>query len=188
MDGKLYLSSDGAWQKEIDPCVCSCAFIVKCTESKQELKCTWVERGESASNYRAELLSAIGYLLFMKAVLPDIRTTDCDVTTLPKCKAFCDNMGVVNHGKQPKKPLSEKQVQVDLLGHMKYLLRTLQARISFTHVYGHNKHDWDDMTKEQQLNTRNDKDAGEALEKAVEKKEYIKKRLLSQAPTNGMWR
>ena len=56
---------------------------------------------------------------------------------------------------------------------MKYLLRTLQARISFTHVYGHNKYDWDDMTEEQQLNTRNDKDAGEALEKAVENKEYI---------------
>ena len=81
LDGTLYLSSDGLWQKEIDPSVCSCAFIVKCTESKQELKCTWVEKVESASNYRAELLGAIGNLLDMKAVLPDIRTTDCDVTT-----------------------------------------------------------------------------------------------------------
>ena len=104
-----------------------------------------MEKGESASNYRAELLGAIGYLLVMKAVIPNIHSTNCDVTTLPKCKAFCDNMGVINHGKQPKKPLSEKQVQADLLGHMKYLLRTLQARISFTHVYGHNKLDGDDM-------------------------------------------
>ena len=60
------------------------------------------------SNYRAKILGAIEYLLVMKAVLPDVRKTDCDVTTLPKCKAFCDNMGVVNHGKPPKKPLSEK--------------------------------------------------------------------------------
>ena len=115
MDGTLYLSSDGSWQKEIDPSVCSCAFIVKCTESKQELKCTWVEKGESASNYRAELLGAIGNLLVMKAILPDIRTTNYDVTTLPKCKAFCDNMGVVNHGKHRKKPLSEEKGQADLL-------------------------------------------------------------------------
>ena len=69
-----------------------------------------MEKGGSASNYRAELLGTIGYLLVMKAVLPNIRTPDCDVTTLPKCKYFCDNMGVINHGKQPKKPLSEKQV------------------------------------------------------------------------------
>ena len=142
----------------------------------QELKCTWVEKGESVSNYRAELLGAIGYLLVMKAVLPDARKTDCNVTTLPKCKAFCDNMSVVNHGKQPKNPLTEKQVQTYLLGHMKFLLRTLKTRISFTHVYGHiDKHlDWEDMTKEQQLNVRMDKKAGEALEKAAENKEYIK--------------
>ena len=82
-------------------------------------------------------------------------------------------MGVINHRKQPKKPLSEKQVQADLLGHMKYLLRTLQARISFTHVYGHNKLNCDNMNEEQQLNTRNDKDTGEVLEKAVENKEFI---------------
>ena len=45
LDGKLYLSSDGLWQKEIEPSVCSCAFIVKCIESNRELKCTWVEKG-----------------------------------------------------------------------------------------------------------------------------------------------
>ena len=76
------------------PNVCSCAFIIKCTETKQELKCTWVEKRESTSNYRAELLGAIGYFLVMKAFLPDIRSPDCDVTILPKCKAFCDNMGL----------------------------------------------------------------------------------------------
>ena len=48
--------------------------------------------------------------------------------------------------------------------------------MSFTHVYGYmDKHlDWEDMTKEQQLNVRMDKQAGEALEKAVENKEYTK--------------
>ena len=59
-------------------------------------------------------------------------------------------MKVVNCGKQPKKPLSEEQVQADLLCHIKFLLKTLDTRISFTHLYGHmDKHlDWEDMTKE----------------------------------------
>ena len=85
-------------------------------------------------------------------------------------------MGVVNYGKQPKKPLSEKQVQADLLGHMQYLLRTSEATISFIHIYSYmDKHlDWEDMTREQQLNVTMDKDAEEALEKAVENDEYIK--------------
>ena len=34
--------------------------------------------------------------------------------------------------------------------------------------------DWEDMTKEQQLNVRMDKEAREALEKAVENEEYNK--------------
>ena len=150
LDGNLYLLSDGSWQSEIGLSVCSYAFIAKCIESNQELRCTRVEKGECASNYRAEILGAIGYLLVMKAALPDVRKTDYNVTTVPKFKAFCDNMEVVNHGKQPKKPLSEKRVQADLFNHIKFLLRTVDTRISFTHVYGHmDKHlDWEVMTKE----------------------------------------
>ena len=34
--------------------------------------------------------------------------------------------------------------------------------------------DWEDMTKEHQLNITMDKEAGEALEKAVKNNEYIK--------------
>ena len=47
LGGTLYLSSDGLWQPEIDPSVSSCAFIVKCIESNQELKCTWERRENS---------------------------------------------------------------------------------------------------------------------------------------------
>ena len=59
---------------------------------------------------------------------------------------------------------------------MKYLLRTLETRISFTHVYGHmDKHlDWEVMNREQQLNVTRDKEAGEALEKTVDNNEYTK--------------
>ena len=56
----------------------------------------------------------------MKAMLLDVRKIDCDITALPNGKAFCNITGVVYCGKQPKKSLSEKQVQANLLGHTKY--------------------------------------------------------------------
>ena len=54
----------------------------------------------------------------MKAVLEKDRDLTIDAKTLPKGSAFCDNMGVVKHGDAPKKTLSEKQVQADILGHI----------------------------------------------------------------------
>ena len=65
----LYLVSDGSYQRKVDPQVCSCAFTAECKASGKKLVCTWVERSPSASNYRGEILGALGYLLVMKAVL-----------------------------------------------------------------------------------------------------------------------
>ena len=62
-----------------------------------------------------------------------------NVSRLPISDAFCNNMGVVKHGRLPLKALSEKQVQSDILGHIKYLLRSLPARTQFTHVCAHMK-------------------------------------------------
>lgn len=69
-------------------------------------------------------------------------------------------------------------VQADLLGHMKFLFGTLEAKTSFTHVYGHmdNLLEWDNMTTEQQLNICMDKEEENAFEKAVKNNEYILRR------------
>ena len=34
--------------------------------SGKKLECTWVERSSSASNYRGEILGALGYILIMR--------------------------------------------------------------------------------------------------------------------------
>ena len=136
-NGSLYLVSDGSYQREVDPDVCSCAFTLRCKTTKKKLECTWVERSPSASNYRGELLGALGYTLVMKAVCGEDRDPMIDANTLPKGDAFCDNMGVVKHGNVPNKTLSEKQVQADILGHLKYLLRIIRAKFKFAHVRGH---------------------------------------------------
>ena len=73
----------------------------------------------------------------MKAVCGEDRDPMIDANTLPKGDAFCDNMGVVKHGNVPNKTLSEKQVQADILGHLKYLLRIIPAKFKFDHVRGH---------------------------------------------------
>ena len=128
-----------SYQKDVDPEVCLCAFCLVCTESLRQISCTWVERSSCASNYRGELLGALGYLLILKAVLPDDCDTMVDALTLPISDAFFDKIGVVKHSRLPLKALTEKQVQSDILGHIKYLLRSLPARTQFTHVRDHMK-------------------------------------------------
>ena len=149
----LYLVSDGSYQREVDPEVCSCAFTAECKATGKKLVCTWVERSPSASNYRGEILGALGYTLVMKAVLDYESAQSPEPLILPKGPAFCDNMGVIKHGSVPNKPLSEKQVQADLFGHMKYLLRNLPINTAFTHIQGHMDEvlELPDMTYEQIL-------------------------------------
>ena len=105
----------------------------------------------------------------MKAVLGKDREPSTDLTTLPKGLTFCDNMGVVNHGSAPNKTLSEKQVQADILGHMKYLLRHLAALFKFAHVRGHIDRVLSARNRnfQQNLQVEMDKKATSALTKVV---------------------
>ena len=43
-------------------------------------------------------------------------------------QSFCNNIGVVNYGKQPEKQLSEKQVQADLLGHINLFIENTRDK------------------------------------------------------------
>ena len=169
LQGSLYLVSDGSYQRDVDPEVCSCAFTIRCRSTKKKLECTWVEKSPDASNYRGELLGALGYTLVMKAVCEEDRDLTVDPLTLPQGKAFCDNMGVVKHGRVPNKTLSEKQVQADILGHIKYLLRNLPARFKFSHVRGHIDRilSASQRTFEQNLQVLCDKKASARLVKVV---------------------
>ena len=98
-----------------------------------------------------------------------------DASTLPISIAFCDNMGVVKYGRLPLNSLSEKQVQSDILGHIKYLLRTLPARTRFTHVRAHMRRVLaiENMTLQQILNEEMDVQAGDTLVSAVLEGDFI---------------
>ena len=75
----------------------------------------------------------------MKALLLEDCDFEIDVLALPIDDAYCDNMGVVKHGKLPSRPLSDIQVQSDIPGHIKYLLRVLSSRVKFIHIRAHMK-------------------------------------------------
>ena len=78
-------------------------------------------------------------------------------------------------GKNLRSHYQKKCVQVHLLDHMKFLLRTLETRISFTDVYGHMRKKLKDegMIGEHQLNVTINTEAREVLEKVIENDEYI---------------
>ena len=105
----------------------------------------------------------------MKAVFGNDREESADPSDLAKGTAYCDNMGVVKHSYVPNKTLSEKQVQADILGHMKYLLQILPARISFEHVRGHMDEVLkpEDMTYQQLIQVEMDDKATTDLVKVV---------------------
>ena len=92
-----------------------------------------------------------------------------DLSVLPKGTAYCDNIGVVKHGNIPNKTLSEKQVQADILGHMKYLLQILPAQISSKHVRSHMDKVLkpEDMTYQQLIQVEMDEKATMDLAKVV---------------------
>ena len=126
--------SDGSYQREVDPLAYSAAFTVKCVLTGFCAQGTWVERCLSASNYRGKLLSALGAILLIKAVLHGY--TD---QPLPTTEFYCDNMGRIFHTIQPHCPLHEKQKQSDLLSLILHLLRELDmvCEIKCHHIDGH---------------------------------------------------
>jgi hypothetical protein len=64
----LLIVHDGSYMKKVTTHACSMALIMKCRLTDQELTCTWVEVSDSADNYQAKWLGALGCSLILKAV------------------------------------------------------------------------------------------------------------------------
>ncbi len=87
----------------------------------------------------------------------------------------CDKMGVVRYGNSPLRPLLEKQPQADVLRYYKGLMASSQIGGKMEHVYGHLDEylSETEMTHEQRINCRADKQATAALLAAVESNQFI---------------
>jgi hypothetical protein len=99
--------------------VVACAAVFYCSYTNQYAGVTWVERStkKAASNYRAEILRACSTQLIIKVAI-----TGNNILGHGPLTVGCNNMGVVQHGNSPRRPLLEKQPQSDLLRYFKGLM------------------------------------------------------------------
>jgi len=118
VDGTLVSVHDGSYMKEVNPQVCSAAFMIRCSNTGLRAKGAVEEWLESADNYRAEILGGIMTQLVLKAASQDPRLHYRTVTV------DYDNKGVVIHGNSPQWPLKENQAQADVLRVLKRVINT----------------------------------------------------------------
>ena len=139
-------------------------YIIMCKKTKNRLKGTAVEKNNSASNYRAELLGALCCLLIVKAA------SDSG-TGHGTCTGYCDNKGVVLHCAGAKKydKLKAGQSQDDLVRLCKEILWRTKIDVKYRHVRGH----MDKLLRKEQLSLQEDLNieaddlADQALRKTV---------------------
>ena len=100
----LVIVHDDSYIKEVDPNVCSAAYMIYCTLTCQQAKGTVMERSNSVDNYRAEILGGVMTQLVLRAATQNpVTTTSCTAATVD-----CDNKGVVLHGNSSWWALKEK--------------------------------------------------------------------------------
>ena len=172
MKGTLAVGHDGSYQQELATDICAGSAVLFCTSTEQYAELTWVEKSDrkTATNYRGEILGAIAAQLLLKFAVEGY-----EVAGHKPLRIGCDNMGVVKHGNDPKRPLTEKQCQADLLRFLKHLIGLSRVGGKLRHVHAHcDKYtNQEDMTLDQRINVRADEIVGKALTMAIKENRFI---------------
>ena len=130
---------------------------------------SFAERSQHASSYRAEILGAIAAQLILRAVTRNLPREYQEVLV------YCDNRGVLNHGRKAEKDLKEKQAQFDVLYVMKGLILDSPVTSLFRWVEGHlvKKKGLHNCTEPEIMNDFVDKLAGMEYHRAVASCDFI---------------
>ena len=96
-------------------------------------------------------------------------------TRYPSTAVDCDNQGVVIHGNSPRRPLKEKQPQVDVLRVFKRLVMEQPFRVDYCWVPSHQdeKKPWAQCTLKERINVKVDRLCKAALIDGVSSGVYI---------------
>lgn len=169
--GSLIAVHDGSFMPDRSEEVCSAAVVFFCMKTGKMATVTVAERTSAkvASNYRGELLGALLLTLILRAASLD------DTVTYPDMVAYCDNKGVVIHGNNCTRSLSEKQAQADLVGTFRRVSSRLPFCLKYVHVYGHcdRGRAYKDLSLPEQLNVIADQLARDALLAALRTNRFI---------------
>jgi hypothetical protein len=112
------------------------------------------------SNYRGELIGSVIATFVLRAL-----TELVGIKSAHTYEIFCDNMGVVRHGNNVYRPLSESQAQADLLTLLRRNILVSELKVTYVHVYGHldDNTSFSELSLPQQLNVMADKLARDHL-------------------------
>ena len=126
---KLVSVTDGLYNKELAPDISSAGYVLACSESKEYVAGTLVERSPWASSYRGELLGMLALRLLLLAIEKYCELISDDNTN------FCDNKGVIHTFENESKRIPPGKSNGDVLR----VLRSVQARPKNKHEHKHVK-------------------------------------------------
>ena len=114
----LVCVTDGLYQKELAPELCSAGWILYCRKSEKCIAGTLVEKSKYASSYRGELLGLLAIRLFLLAV-EEYHGVATDGSGL-----VCDNKAALYTFSKESKRVPAGQANTDI----QRVLRTIKAR------------------------------------------------------------
>jgi hypothetical protein len=154
MQGLLARGHDSSYMPHLANTVCTCAAVFYCSHTNQA-DITWVEKStkKAANNYHAKILGGCSTQLIIKVAITGRKVMGHGSLTVG-----CDNMGAVQHGNSPQRPMLEKQPQSDVLLYFKGLMALSRIRGRMQHMYGHADNYLSEagMSPAQQVNCRAD--------------------------------
>ena len=133
-NGTLVCVTDGSYNKNIDPEICSAGWIIQCRETGKRIIGTVIERSASAGSYRGELLGMLAIKLFLLAI------EEFYVTIATGNKICCDNKGALfTFGKKSKRvPKGRSNSDIHRV------IRTINSRMKSKYLQKHVKAHQDD--------------------------------------------
>ena len=124
--------TDGSYMADIMPDACSAAFILECSQGRGSITGSFVERSESASAYRGELMGLMAIHLILEGVQRTSLGIPGSVSIYTDCLGA---KGRVEHIPSARIPAKRKHADV-----LKTIMITCQGwsfRTSFHHVKAH---------------------------------------------------
>jgi hypothetical protein len=98
------LIGHGSYMPHLANNVVACAAVFYCSHTNQYVDITWVEKStkKAANKYHAKILGACSTQLIIKAAI-----TGRNILGHGSLTVGCNNMGVVEHGNSPQRPMLE---------------------------------------------------------------------------------
>ena len=169
-NGTLVCVTDGSYNKQVAPDVCSAGWVMACLQTKRQISGTLIERSEYAGSYRGELLGMLAIWLFLLAV-EEYHNTISDNN-----EVWCDNKEALFTFEKKSKRVPTGKTNTDVL----CVLRTINSRTKSNFVQHHVKAYQDEYTQfidlsfEAQLNCYCDSLAKKEIEEYQIKKLEVK--------------